>query len=300
MNFRINTQNLFLTYSRCDITREDLCLALKGLCPNWRYILVAEEKHEDGAPHLHAVVQMKARKDIINPRFFDIRTFHPKIESCKDVSASIDYVKKDGRFIEEGTANLPAKKKKKLTNHELLTCDLKEMIDNDTIDVMQLEKIQRARLAYQTLGGNPNPTCATEIPNHWDGLALPLIDGKRRHYWLYSSEPDKGKTTFQNMLNRLYRCSWYSCKQTFQSEINSDSQFLFFDEFGKGNSVKITDLNAMCDGSYQYPVKGKPSVRLNLPIIIICSNYCIDQVYKETVTVYARFNEIDISNYSFI
>lgn len=38
------------------------------------------------------------------------------------------------------------------------------------------------------------------IPNNWN-LEMPaLFDEKKRHYWIWSKEPNRGKTTFANTL----------------------------------------------------------------------------------------------------
>lgn len=277
-------------------------LALKGLCPHWKYVLVCEEKHEDGSPHLHALVQLKQRKDITNPRFFDLDGYHPKIEVAKDIEGSITYIKKDGNVIEEGIPSIPSKKKQKLSNKDLLEGDLKYYVDNDLLSLTQLPGILKARQAYAMISANDNPTCIQEIPNHWDNLSMPLYDHtvKQKHYWLWSSEPNKGKTTFQRTLRSLYRCSDYSCEEKFQ-QVKKDSQFLLFDEFAKGNLVTITKLNEMCDGTYQFPVKGQPAVTLVDPIVIVCSNFSISGCYNNSNgRLEARFNEINLSDYDFI
>lgn len=301
MNFRINSQNLFLTYAKCSIPKEDLLLALKGLCPNWKYIIVCEENHEDGQPHLHAVCQMKSRKDIINPRFFDLLTFHPKIESCKDVEASIDYVKKDNVYIEEGTPSLPAKKKKKLTNIEILAMDTVEAVEKDVISWKDAAKLEATKLLMANLKASALPIMENFILHSWDGLDLPLLQRpvKQRHYWLWSDRPNKGKTTFLQTLDEKARCSFYTTLEKYQV-VRQDSQFVLFDEFAKGNSVKITVLNAICDGTFKYPVKGGKPTCPKFPTILICSNFQIHDIYPNSNgRVEARFVEIDLFNYSF-
>ncbi|MBS2126226.1 hypothetical protein J8J04_00630 ['Fragaria x ananassa' phyllody phytoplasma] len=60
-------------------------------------------------------------------KYFDIDGFHPKIETARDIEKSIDYIKKDGEFIEEGT---PRHKKYVLQNQE----ERKQLI-YDEIDI---------------------------------------------------------------------------------------------------------------------------------------------------------------------
>jgi hypothetical protein len=49
----------------------------------------------------------------------------------------------------------------------------------------------------------------------------------------------------------------------------------------------------MCDGTYQYPVKGGNATALNKPIVIICGNAPIKTVYpKAHQFIEARFIEL--------
>lgn len=56
--------------------------------------------------------------------------------------------------------------------------------------------------------------CEGFIPNDFEKL-MPLIEGKKRHYWVWSQGPNKGKTTWLKELDSLYRCSWYSYEEKF-------------------------------------------------------------------------------------
>ncbi len=103
--FRIQGKCFFLTYPKSgDVTGELLSEHIRA---EWSpaYGLVATELHDDGEPHLHAVVRFDKRRDIRNARYFDFMGAHCNIQRCKDVQHSIRYCKKDGNFIEWGYAN---------------------------------------------------------------------------------------------------------------------------------------------------------------------------------------------------
>lgn len=74
---------------------------------NLQYWCVSSELHEDGGIHYHAHLQYSKKKDIKNPRYFDIakpeKTFHPSIEVVQHPTSWNTYVKKDGTFVESGT-----------------------------------------------------------------------------------------------------------------------------------------------------------------------------------------------------
>ena len=88
-SFRFYAKNVFLTYTQCPCPKEQLLELLQSLlqlaCQPY-YILVARELHEDGNPHLHAMVQCTKKIQTFNPRFFDLirtngRIYHPNIEN---------------------------------------------------------------------------------------------------------------------------------------------------------------------------------------------------------------------------
>lgn len=305
-NFRINGRELCLTYSRCDIPKDEMLVHFKLLLgAKLDYICVSQETHKDGGKHLHAHLQFGKSYDLKGNRTLDYANHHPSIEKTKNSQFWNEYVKKDKDYLEWGTFKVISKKKAKrerATNEELLTGDLIEMIKTDTISVLSLPSILNARKLYQEISASTNPLLPDILPANWKELSLPVypITHKQRHYWLYSDKPNKGKSTFLKKLFTSYRASYYSCQEKYQS-LKSDSQLVLVDEYGKGNSVTITILNTMCDGTYQYPSKGRPAVTLNDPYVIICSNFPIAVVYPNSQgRVEARFNEIKLDYYDFI
>lgn len=91
-----------LTYPQCDVSKEDMMEFLQALPKVPKFIIVCEEKHEDGSPHLHAVLQWERKLDTRDERYFDYDTFHPNIGSCRALLKAIEYAKKDGCFITWG------------------------------------------------------------------------------------------------------------------------------------------------------------------------------------------------------
>lgn len=101
------------------------------------------------------------------------------------------------------------------------------------------------------------------LPNIWN-IDLPVEWGtKKRHYWIWSDEPNRGKTKFTDFLK----------KTGFAQEINTDSKYhvidpkrnvLILDEY---NNAKLTvrELNKICDGTRIYDVKNKNSVTIEKP-----------------------------------
>lgn len=76
--------------------------------------------------------------------------------------------------------------------------------------------------AFMLAKERAKPNCEDFIPNTWD-VEIPVIkDQKRKHYWFYSTEPDKGKTTFLENVGEKFRCSWYNKSEIYQ-QIHRDS-----------------------------------------------------------------------------
>jgi len=300
--FTLKTRDFALTYAKCTETPERLLDYFRCKFDDKQsYIAVVREFHKDGDPHLHAHVQFKNRFHATE-RTFDFSDFHPNVQGVKNSLHWKGYLEKAGTPLTSGEFQILTKKKEKLSNFDLLNGDLQGMIDNEELSIFSLSAVLNARKAYQEIRARQKPDLPLSFPANWEGLTLTVHPPsvKQRHYWLYSSVPNMGKSTFLQLLDNTYRASYYSCAEKFQS-INADSQLLLFDEFGKGNSTTITVLNLICDGSYKFPCKSRPALTLNKPLAVVASNFPISDVYPNSNgRVEARFIEICLDNYLFI
>nr|QJX74432.1 C1 [Paper mulberry leaf curling associated virus 2] len=118
-SFRFKAKNIFLTYPNCPLHKNDVSTQLKVILHhhNITYILVCEETHASGEPHVHAMVQLQKQFETRNCRFFDIYMgplhpeqgptvrYHPNIEPLHSPAASQKYLKKSGNFYEDGVFN---------------------------------------------------------------------------------------------------------------------------------------------------------------------------------------------------
>jgi len=106
--FKLKTKDIFLTYSKCPLGKDKIHNHIKQLMISKKqeisYIISNTENHQDHKEiHTHVLFQLTKRFNIKSERYFDIEGFHPKIENARDIEKSINYIKKDGDFIEEGT-----------------------------------------------------------------------------------------------------------------------------------------------------------------------------------------------------
>jgi len=105
--FRIDAKNFFLTYSNVEqqgwteFTKDDLLTFLSGL-DGVHYAITCKELHESGDVHFHALVKFEKKKNLRNERYFDFNGVHPNIQGCRNVPASILYIKKDNDYVERG------------------------------------------------------------------------------------------------------------------------------------------------------------------------------------------------------
>nr|AIN35773.1 REP [Bean golden mosaic virus]AIN35823.1 REP [Bean golden mosaic virus]AIN35828.1 REP [Bean golden mosaic virus] len=108
--FKINAKNYFLTYPQCSITKESAIEQLQNLQTpvNKKYIRICREIHENGEPHLHALIQFEGKFQCTNCRVFDLKhpttssVSHANIQSAKSSSDVKSYIEKDGDYIEWG------------------------------------------------------------------------------------------------------------------------------------------------------------------------------------------------------
>ncbi|ABF61894.1 replication-associated protein [Tomato leaf curl Tanzania virus] len=108
--FSIKAKNYFLTYPKCSLSKEEALTQLRALQTptNKRFIKICRELHENGEPHLHALIQFEGKYNCTNNRFFDLVSptrsahFHPNIQGAKSSSDVKSYIHKDGDTLEWG------------------------------------------------------------------------------------------------------------------------------------------------------------------------------------------------------
>lgn len=103
-NLRLSSKSFFLTYSQCDLTKEDLLQHLVAHLHEYGPTLrVGHELHQDGGHHLHAYIRLERKLERADgSRFFDHRGHHPNITSTRSHAQVITYVSKDGDFVDYG------------------------------------------------------------------------------------------------------------------------------------------------------------------------------------------------------
>ncbi|QBP05516.1 replication associated protein [Papaya severe leaf curl virus] len=108
--FQVKAKNIFPTYPKCPIPKEQMLEILKSLnCPSDKlFIRVSQEKHQDGSLRIQALIQFKGKSRFRNPRHFDVARpntssqFHPNFQGAKCRSGVKSYIQKGGEYIDWG------------------------------------------------------------------------------------------------------------------------------------------------------------------------------------------------------
>lgn len=279
----------FLTYPQCSLAPEEALACLKALPIKANIVeyVVAQELHQDGNPHLHCYLKYSSKVSFSSTRW-DIADYHGNYTPVASWKAVVNYCKKGGNFIASFDLDA-AKSKQAKINKNLLAENPVDLVDNGDISLFQLGPLLKAKALYHSLSAPKKPRAEGLVENSFS-LLLPVYSTqtKQRHWWFWSSDPNKGKTTFLKTLDSKYPCHWLS-RENFQS-IHQATQFVLIDEF-TSPWLLATQINSMCDGTYQYPVKGGSAVMLSEPILVVCSNKPPEQVYPGKVDlIKARFS----------
>lgn len=132
--FRLKNKKLLLTYPHSDYEENDLLdkflHIVNGNIIN--YAIVCREHHEDGSYHNHIYVEFNKAYESRNPRCFDIEGRHPNIQIIKATPwKTVDYVKKEGDWVEYHPENAPRLNYDSMTRSE----KFKFLRDNDPIEL---------------------------------------------------------------------------------------------------------------------------------------------------------------------
>nr|AFU61935.1 replicase [Bhendi yellow vein mosaic virus] len=108
--FQIYSTKYFLTYPKSSLSKEEALSHIQNTHtpPNKKFIKICRELHEDGEPHLHALIQFEGKYKCQNQRYFDLVSpsrsvhFHPNIQGAKSGSDVKSYIDKDGDTLEWG------------------------------------------------------------------------------------------------------------------------------------------------------------------------------------------------------
>lgn len=131
-------------------------------------------------------------------------TYHPNIkdQGVKRKQAALRYCSKEDpdplQFNMDIKAETAAREgHRKIIGKRLLDGEpLHELVEEYPQLIFEYQKLQMNLDCYKRQKLEDRPDLPDAIPNTFD-LSLPWMpEEKRRHYWFWSTEPDRGKSTF--------------------------------------------------------------------------------------------------------
>lgn len=255
--FRFNAKTAFLTYPQCDAPKEELLEHLKTLPVPPVYVIVSRELHEDGQPHLHAVVcwNTKVNRD---GSMFTFGAFNGNIQPARSVIKCIDYVKKDGDYIEYGVS--PDKKAAWTDVFQATTKKefWEKMVDLSPKDVvLNLERLEYfANKKFKSVDGTrdqPEDLSDWVLPRSLTDWLTNEFAGthKRRKSLVLIGRSRLGKTEWARSLGRHM---YFNAMANFKDKWDDEADYIIFDDFGIDF---IPNRKGFFGGQEEFEVTGK-------------------------------------------
>lgn len=268
--FRLQTKNIFLTYSKCELPKQSLAAFLQEKL-SIDYLCIAQEHHEDGSLHLHALVTTKNKVDIRDCKYFDAWDFHPKIESARDSDYVRTYILKEDKEpleIGEYVGNSKRAVMKKLSetkekNELIINNPLHNLVKTGHISIYSYKQLSECKKLYEL-----------DILKSEQKLVV-----ERTCLWIYG-EPGSGKSwaARHNFGDRVYTKSQDQWWQGYNGE-----PVVCIDDFDQ-EGVENSHLLKIWADQYSFvaQVKGHHCFP-NYHTLIITSNYLPEHLWPNTM-----------------
>lgn len=281
-----NCKNFFLTYPHCDVSPQDLLDHLcslstaRGLPLPFIYARVCRELHQDGQPHLHALLCLEKHYRAA-ANFFDFQGCHCNIQGARSISAVRDYLAKDGEYVEAGVAPTTAAKR---TYADLLSSSSckEDFLQGVTTEYTRDMVLNHERIiAFADYHWKPKPVPYEPqftqflVPEqlaawHAGSLVGPFAQGQRRLSLILISPSRFGKTEWARSLGpHLYFNGMFDL-----SRFHSDVSYAVFDDFPWDSFSKFHKcwLGAQREFTLTDKYRRKQTVLWGKPSIFLCND----------------------------
>lgn len=152
---RLRAKNYLLTWPQCNADPGYIMRYLQDkFAGKVKYLCVCSELHKEGDPHRHAFLalteQVAANEhtfDIPNQRVDGI-TWHGNYQGARSPREALQYVKKDGQFIEIGECPVKEQMSKADINKMILERNLEDLVDEGEISLYRYKQLLTAKQQY--------------------------------------------------------------------------------------------------------------------------------------------------------
>lgn len=281
--FRLRGKKLFLTYPQCDASKETMLQHFKDLFgANLINYVVACELHKDGHKHIHAFIDLGTPISTTKSNYCDVGGFHGNYQAVRSEKNVLQYCTKENDW----TSNMDIEsllKQKKHVKREVAKLiqqgkELKEIVDDFPEVIWDYSKLKANVDLWKKDQGDGREPLPYFLPNPWGLVLISKRKAKKRHLWIWSEQPNLGKTTkFGIPLLESYNGYLKGGDFTYWS-IRGDEEFVILDDYNTPG-LKWNFLNQMCDGTAEYRIFMGGIKKLPNPLIIVLSNRSIIDLY---------------------
>lgn len=299
-SFQLNSKQLFLTYPQCTLSKDEAHMLLRLKLEEYmleKYV-IAHELHANGDHHLHAYIKLSMPYRTRDSRSLDIGGFHGNYQGCRSAKNVVKYCTKEEDYISNMDIGdlVNGESKTKLAMSRVLAGEpLTTIVEEYPMLLKGYRNLKLDIDAYREDLVPSKPDLPEYLPNPWSLLLCSFKTIKRRHFWLWSSAPNLGKTTkFAKPLSDKYRGEIHTGDFRYWN-VSRHDQFLILDDYNTAK-LKWDALNQLCDNTYQFSKIYIGNVKITHPyLVIILSNSSIDTLYPHmNQFLYERFEEIKL------
>lgn len=304
MFFRFSARHLFATFPKCDVAKEVALERIVRLYPV-EWALVGRELHEDGTPHLHAVIRFSRVYTTSDANHFDaIGDGHGNYQSARSIKRCIAYCSKDGDTCSHG--DVPKGQSASAGSGRVApsTRAAKMIMEGKSLSEVREEEpgfylthVKHCRALFAEIAAESSrstldtwpgiglrlgaPSCEIKLNRWLDNNLFAEREFKQPQLFLYGP-PNIGKTSLINSLSKY--CSVYyvpNDEDFYDGYMDKKYDLIVIDEFKA--QKKITWLNLFLQGG-PTPLRQKGNQYLktdNLPVIVL-SNYSLEECYNHS------------------